>query len=38
MLEFYSSKRKLPPVGFDLMINESRDHYWFKSLVLNQLS
>ena len=30
--------KKLPPVGLDLMITESRNCHWFKSLNLNQLS
>ena len=34
---FYRSKKKLSPVGFDLMITGSRDYYWFDCLMFNQL-
>ena len=34
---FYRSKKKLSPVGLDLMITGSRDYYWFDCLMFNQL-
>ena len=33
-----TAAKRLPPVGLHLMITGSRDYYWFKNLMLNQLS
>ena len=30
--------KKLPPVGLDLTVTGSKEYYWFKSPMLNQLS